>query len=126
MITADITFKGTFEDESTWEHNAWEVTLRNGRKKLTTEYRTGMALGEPTAAEVLGSLLLDAGTVRHDATFEDFCFDLGYDSDSRKAEAAYKACKKTYRDLFRFLGVELFPQGLNAGEPDEWAKAYCK
>ena len=34
----------------------------------------------------------------------DFCYNFGYDTDSRKAEKAYKGCEKADRDLSRVVG----------------------
>jgi hypothetical protein len=39
-------------------------------------------------------------------TFEDFCGDFGYDTDSRRAETVYQAVVKQYRQLARFLSDE--------------------
>lgn len=36
--------------------------------------------------------------------FEDFCAEMGYDSDSRSAEAIWKACAKVETSLKRLLG----------------------
>src|SRR5690606_33602845 len=41
----------------------------------------------PHAADVLHSLILDSAAA--DQTFESWCDEFGYDSDSRKAEATY-------------------------------------
>ncbi len=40
-------------------------------------------------------------------TFEDFCGDLGYDPDSRKALKVYKSCKKAAAKLEKLVGAEL-------------------
>lgn len=45
----------------------------------------------PNALDVIHSLILDAEAIDH-PTFEDWASDLGLDSDSRKAEATYRAC----------------------------------
>jgi hypothetical protein len=39
------------------------------------------------------------------STFEDFCNEFGYDTDSRSAKKIYKACKKQYTKL-----VELYSE----------------
>lgn len=51
----------------------------------------------PAAASVLYSLLSDASGA--DGNFLDWCDDLGYDSDSRKALAIYEACCVIRADL---------------------------
>lgn len=51
----------------------------------------GALIPEPSAADVLYTLVSDAGALDH-PTFEDWAAELGYDTDSRKAEATYRAC----------------------------------
>lgn len=55
----------------------------------------------PTVSDVLGSLVLDA---RHSGSFEEFCMDTGYSSDSRAAERLYETLKTTRQRMIRFLG----------------------
>lgn len=74
--------------------NAYKVTLKHAGKSFTTDFYTGLGWDrKPSAADVLGSLVLDATC--DVSTFEDFCSEFGYDTDSRKAEATYKAIKAT-------------------------------
>ena len=39
-------------------------------------------------------------------SFEDFCDEFGYDTDSRKAEKTYKACRKQTENLRRIFPNE--------------------
>lgn len=55
----------------------------------------------PSAASVLYSLLLDASAVGQ--SFESWCSEFGYDSDSRKAYAIYEACQKNADKLNRVI-----------------------
>jgi hypothetical protein len=81
----------------------WKVRLRFGRRSLTVPFFQGCAhTSEPTAADVLSSLALDARA--GDQSFEEFCGDYGYDPDSRTAERTWKACARTAPRLRRFLG----------------------
>lgn len=48
-------------------------------------------LPEPLIDDVLCSLVLDSSAIDH-ANFESWADDCGYETDSRKAEAIYKAC----------------------------------
>lgn len=57
-------------------------------------------LPAPDAADVLHSLLLDA-SVTYATCFEDWASEYGYDTDSRKAEDIYNACKLIARDFNR-------------------------
>lgn len=53
----------------------------------------------PTAYDVLTCL-----TKTDPGTFEEFCSEFGYDTDSRKAEKTYKACVKEYFGVHRLFG----------------------
>ena len=39
-------------------------------------------------------------------TFEDFCSEFGYDTDSRQAEKTYKAVKREWEKVARVFGSE--------------------
>ena len=72
----------------------------------------------PNLEDVLSSLLLDGSAYFDAQRFEDWAADLGYDPDSRKAEAIWRACDETGRALARaFTPEEL--AGLR-----EWASNY--
>lgn len=55
----------------------------------------------PAIADVLACLVLDSQGVMDGKTFEEFADDLGYDTDSRKAERIFQACRNTYFGLVR-------------------------
>ena len=60
----------------------------------------------PTAASVLYCLLSDSEAAGE--TFEDWCLNYGYDSDSRKAERIYFQCQQTATGLRKvFTGEQL-------------------
>ena len=58
----------------------------------------------PHAADVLSCLISDAQSVG--SSFEDWCADLGYDFDSRKAYRTYEACREVDRQLRVFFSPE--------------------
>jgi hypothetical protein len=62
----------------------------------------------PTAADVLDCLASDAAGVENATSFDDWASDYGYDTDSRKAERIYKACKRNAEDLYSLLGGEAY------------------
>lgn len=55
----------------------------------------------PTLDEVMWSLYMDASGVRHGETFAQWCDEYGYDTDSRKAEGIFNACRETWAALVR-------------------------
>jgi hypothetical protein len=87
----------------------WHITLRRGRSRMTVSYSMGPAHTTPPALDdVLDSLASDAATMENCATFEEFCGELGYDSDSRRAERIYQTCRKHQARLLRFLGHDAY------------------
>lgn len=60
----------------------------------------------PELADMVYSLVSDSNCVRYGQSFEDFADELGYDKDSRTAEAAYRACQEEWHALVR-LGADL-------------------
>lgn len=115
-VTASVTYlredhepdeRGNFDDRGPfagWDHRVWRVLLRTDGRRMTVTYRTGLGLGEPTAKDVLGSLVMDAWTVRSADGFEDWANELGYDPDSRSAERTYRQAKRQTERLRTLLG----------------------
>ena len=80
----------------------WRVRLTCGRRQLTTMFSMGPAHShEPTAEDVLECLLSDASSSHE--SFEDWCADLGFDADSRKAERTYRIVQRQTKKLSRLL-----------------------
>jgi len=83
----------------------WRVTLRFEGRRTTVDFWQGLGhSAEPTAADVLSSLVLDASSYENAGSFEAFVADLGYDEDSRAAERVYKACGKMAPRVRKLLG----------------------
>lgn len=104
-IKCEATYGGVEPPEGEWGRSAhpYKVTLKFGRRRLTTAFFMGPAhTKEPTAADVLSCLISD-GNVGEES-FEDFCNSLGYDVDSRRAEKTWRACVKMAPRVRRFLG----------------------
>jgi hypothetical protein len=82
---------------------AWRVTLTYEGRSMTAAFYQGPAHKDaPSAADVLSCLCSDARA--GDQTFEDFCSDMGLDTDSRKAEKTWRACKATGPRVYALLG----------------------
>lgn len=82
--------------------SSWSVTLRFKGRRLTVPFYTGSLAGEPDAAGVLDCLISD--TYAGEQDFDEFCAEYGYDTDSRKAEATWHACRREGHKVRRFLG----------------------
>ena len=88
----------------------WRVHIsRKGHGYLETVYSMGSAhKGLPQLADVLSCLLSDASSARSHS-FGEWCDEFGYDTDSRKALAAYESCEKTadaLRDMLNSHEIE--------------------
>lgn len=81
------------------------VQLRYGRGgSVSTPYEQGSALLDPPSFwEVLHCLIMDISNIE-DHTFESWCADYGFDSDSRSAEKTFNACRDTLPLVRRLLG----------------------
>lgn len=118
-----------------WAHDLWDVTLSYQGRQFNTEYRTGLghrtihawakkhaqsndliflaknqfsAVKTPNVADVVYSLLMDAHYA--DQTFSDWCENVGFDTDSRKALDVYLRCQDTYNQMVKLLGYDTFSQ----------------
>ncbi len=60
-------------------------------------------LPRPALTDILSSLLSDAEALDY-ASFDQWADDLGFDADSRKAEAIYRACLDIGLSLRRMIG----------------------
>jgi hypothetical protein len=60
---------------------------------------------EPNPVDVVASLVLDSDVLDY-PTFEDWATCMGYDADSRRAEATYRACLETALAIRAAVGDE--------------------
>src|SRR5687768_444956 len=85
--------------DSTSPMDHWECTLEVDGRFMVVPFSMGKGLGgeEPTAETVLDCLASDSSGI--ESSFEDWCSELGYDPDSRKAERIYNVCRKQAEEL---------------------------
>lgn len=69
---------------------AVKAECHDGRAYVARGNRIGKPI-LPAFADVIHSLMCDSSAIDH-ASFDDWASDYGYDIDSRKAEAIYRAC----------------------------------
>ena len=99
-----------------WEHHAYTVKVTRGDESFETAYKQGLAHEDgPSLVSVLASLMSDA-SAGEQGSFEDFCGDFGYDTDSRRAESTYRACQQTAVAMRRLLGDHFDAVATAAGE----------
>lgn len=99
-------------DKAVIVNGAVDMTRSDKRRVMTTYFSKGYGHNgaKPTATEVLSCLASDAAGLENNNSFEDWCDEYGYDTDSRKAEKTYKACKHIASRLRTFLGDDLYNQ----------------
>lgn len=93
--------------QSEWQQEAtgYRCTLKYKGRQYSFDFWQGPAISrDPDAAGCLDCLLSDAQGGRQ--SFEDFCGEFGYDTDSRSAEQTHKACEKVAEGLERLFGDE--------------------
>ena len=82
---------------------AIKETLETGATEYSLPFTLHYETTHPSDYDILACL-----TKYDPGTFEDFCGDFGYDTDSRKAEKTYFAVQKEYQNLRgMFTGPEL-------------------
>lgn len=86
-------FSGRMSLDEDAECRRESETGRHGKHPVAT----------PSVVDVLACLASDASAIDH-ATFDEWANEYGYDPDSRKAEATYKACLACGLALRNMLG----------------------
>jgi len=91
--------------------NHFRVTLerRGTSEKFTLYFSMGTGLeGDPDTESVIDCLSSDSSSIENANSFEDFADELGYDPDSRRAEAIYHSCKAQATQFKAFLEPDLY------------------
>jgi len=112
-LAARVRLQVQYEPVTPWgQQDEWQQKatgyrcrmLYKGRSYSFDFWQGSAHKDDPTAEGCLECLLSDANCAEN--TFEDFCSELGYDTDSRKAEATFKACKIVRKNMERLLGSD--------------------
>jgi len=106
-VRLDVTYGARLDygRQNDWQRqaNGYRCTLRYRGRRYSFDFWQGVGVaGDPTAEGCLDCLLSDAQAGGQ--TFEEFCAEFGYDPDSRRAEATWKACRRTAAGMKRLLG----------------------
>jgi hypothetical protein len=90
-------------------YNNHRVSVYNARNGKRTSFKFWASIMNPelrTRYEVLNALYcFVSDAVSGLDSFEDFCSNFGYDTDSREAEKTWKTCKRSTDKALRVLGV---------------------
>lgn len=92
------------EDSGNMDH--WKCILKMGRKRLTVPFSMGIGHNgkAPKVEDVLDCMASDSSGIDNTTSFEDWCADYGYDTDSRKAERTFRVCERQAQKLRAFIG----------------------
>lgn len=87
------------------------VTFRRGSSSFSLRFGQSINNSDHAGSTAPTSYDVLAGIIKNDpGTFEDFCGDFGYDTDSRTAERTYKAVVKEWQKVNRFFTSEEIEQ----------------
>lgn len=92
----------------TEKHNKVSVVNLKTRKRMSFDFWGSVV--EPNQESANGAIgaiacyASDALSYDNARSFEDFCSEFGYDTDSRNAEKIYKACGKAHEKMSRVVG----------------------
>lgn len=92
----------TLDEYAAKRWNCHPSNLKYNEKVIASkELKAKKADAKPTAYDILACM-----TKYDPGTFEDFCYEFGYDEDSRTAERIYFAVQKEYTQLSRIFTPE--------------------
>jgi hypothetical protein len=78
--------------------------IRKGRRSFVVYFSQGSGHNtEPTITDVLDCLASDIAGLQGAGSFEEWCGEYGYDTDSRRAFTTYKAIEKQEAALTRVI-----------------------
>lgn len=87
-------------------HFAYRIYATQGDnfgKEIKGYYSQGsLVKGKPEIDDILNALIMD--TMDIDGSFEDWCSNLGYDTDSRSAYKTFELCQEEDKQLRNLLG----------------------
>lgn len=116
--SVQITERPDRDDDDKWARTAshYMVTLTRDLRGTGQDSPTMSVLwsqgsgikGLPKVTSVLDSLASDAQGIDNARSFEEWASEYGYDTDSRKAETTYNACRDIAKRLRKFLGADLY------------------
>lgn len=111
----------TREDRGTLRDD-WRVRLECQGRQMRLKYSQGSGWNgkPPILSDVLECLASDAATIENSNGFEDWASDLGFDTDSRKAETSYKQCQKQTDDLRRLFDTHFDRLLWELDEDNSW------
>ena len=93
-----------------WNHHEVIVTNTESNEQTTFDFWASIANPELSSEyDVLNAFYCFVGdAVSGSYSFEEFCSEFGYDTDSRKAEKTWKACQESYNNLLNIYDGDIY------------------
>lgn len=131
-LPINVTYCGKIiEGKNGWDHFLYSVSIGTGINMFGTQYKCGLGHSKkvnfhsnsdywsnkerkylvpvkPKNSDIMYSLLLDSDAGNY--SFQDFCDNFGYSSDSIKALNIYQLCEKTSKNLRKVFTNEQLQQ----------------
>lgn len=87
----------------------WSVILHQEDRAMRVTFSQGSAhTAQPTVADVLSCVAMDSAGFENSPRFVEWADEMGYDTDSRKAEATFHAVRRQAVELRELLGDALY------------------
>lgn len=114
-ITASVKeLDGDLNTFPNWAKQGWIITLRYKGKRAQFRFYGGGKSSTPTASDLIWAVAVDSTALKE--SFNDWCYEYGYDTDSVKARSTYKACQRNGLRLINLIGnEEIFSQLVESG-----------
>lgn len=83
----------------------WCCELRKDKRRMTVPFSCGVGHNgkAPKVEDVLDCLASDSASIENAQSFEEWCAEYGYDTNSRKAEKTFKICQRQAAKLKQFM-----------------------
>lgn len=104
MTSRQVDRNPNMEDSGTMDHWRCTITCAGRRMVLTFSQGSGHHGNAPDLADILNCCASDSSAL--DETFDDWCSNLGYSTDSRKAHRIFRACVNQTTRLQKLLGTK--------------------
>ncbi len=84
----------------------WKVTMKYFGRQMTLVFSKGYGHhgAEPNVQEVMSCLFSNASLIKNARNFYEWCNDLGFHCEDRKARRIYAACLSQAKKLQQFAG----------------------
>ena len=90
--------------------NKYRLTISNGSEQFTSTFTDSLYNTynntKSSNFEMLYCIVVDAQCYEQSRTFEDFCDNVCYDLEDKRARKCYEGCRRTYENIERLFGYE--------------------